>query len=106
MRDNDEWTLSLLTNRGVLYMHKHSFGARQVSRADGKAVWTAEGPDGERYAALFNTGETAAEVSVSLSELGIDGGADAKTCGPEKDAAIWKTCCNGRFRRMERLCFN
>ncbi|GIO65998.1 glycoside hydrolase family 27 protein [Paenibacillus cookii] len=95
MRDNDEWTLSLLTNRDVLYMHKHSFGARQVSRADGKAVWTAEGPDGERYAALFNTGETAAEVSVSLSELGIDGGADAKNlwtgegCGHLEDVLQW-----------------
>ncbi|WP_339321020.1 glycoside hydrolase family 27 protein [Paenibacillus sp. FSL W8-0194] len=95
MRDNDEWTLSLLTNRDVLYMHKHSFGARQVSRGNGKAVWTAEGPDGERYAALFNIGETAAEVSVPLAELGIDGGADAKNlwtgevCGHLEDALQW-----------------
>lgn len=78
MRDNDEWTLSLLTNRDVLDMHQHSFGARQVSRSEGQVIWAAEGPQGERYAALFNTGEEAAEVSVSLAELGISGSADAR----------------------------
>lgn len=78
MRDNDEWTLSLLTNRDVLDMHQHSFGARQVSRSEGRVIWAAEGPHGERYAALFNTGEEAAEVSVSLAELGISGSAHAR----------------------------
>lgn len=78
MRDNDEWTLSLLTNRDVLDMHQHSFGARQVSRSEGRVIWAAEGPHDERYAALFNTGEEAAEVSVSLAELGISGSADAR----------------------------
>ncbi|MBD2867266.1 glycoside hydrolase family 27 protein [Paenibacillus arenilitoris] len=92
MRDNDEWTLSLLTNRDVLHMHRSSFGARRASRIGGKVVWVAEGPDGERYAALFNTGEEAAEVSVTLAELGIDGAADAKelwtgkALGPLNDA--------------------
>jgi len=78
MRDNDEWTLSLLTNRDVLDMHQHSFGARQVRRSEGRVIWAAEGSHGERYAALFNTGEEAAEVSVSLAELGISGSAQAK----------------------------
>lgn len=78
MRDNDEWTLSLLTNRDVLHMHRHSFGARQASRIDGKIVWMAEGLNGERYAALFNTGDTTAEVFISLAELGINGAARAK----------------------------
>ncbi|WP_127530148.1 glycoside hydrolase family 27 protein [Paenibacillus kobensis] len=71
MRDNDAWTLSLLTNRDVLHMHRTSFGARRVSRHDNKVVWTAEGADGERYAALFNTGDDTADVSVSLSDLGL-----------------------------------
>ncbi|WP_018750584.1 glycoside hydrolase family 27 protein [Paenibacillus sanguinis] len=72
LRDNDEWTLSLLTNREVLEMHRHSFGARQVSRQDDKVVWLAEGADGIRYAALFNTGEADCEISVDLAELGLD----------------------------------
>lgn len=80
MRDNDEWTLSLLTNSDVLHMHRHSSGARKLSHADGKVVWTAQGPDGETYAALFNTNDEASEVSVTLAELGLsaDGEAGAK----------------------------
>ncbi|CAM3804499.1 glycoside hydrolase family 27 protein [Cohnella lubricantis] len=75
LRDNDAWTLSLLTNREVLHMHRSSFGARQALREGPRIVWTAEGPDGERYAALFNTGEEPVVVSVSLAELGMNGSA-------------------------------
>lgn len=71
LRDNDEWTLSLLTNREVLEMHRSSFGARQISREDNRVVWSAEGAEGVRYAALFNIGETECEVSVNLAELGL-----------------------------------
>ncbi|SET20501.1 glycoside hydrolase family 27 protein [Paenibacillus sp. NFR01] len=74
LRDNDAWTLSLLTNRAVLELHRTGQGARKVSRADGKVVWAAQGPQGERYAALFNTGEAPAEVAVSLAELGAGEG--------------------------------
>ncbi|OBR66149.1 alpha-galactosidase [Paenibacillus oryzae] len=79
MRDNDEWTLSLLTNKDVLHMHRYSSGARKVSRAEGKVVWTAQGPDGEVYAALFNTNDEPGEVTVSLSELGLAGTAGVET---------------------------
>src|SRR5690606_25885026 len=78
LRDNDEWTLSLLTNRDVLHMHRYSTGARQVSRSGGKVVWTAAGPDGEVYAALFNTGEAPAAVTADLAELGLSGEASGK----------------------------
>lgn len=78
LRSNDDWTLSLLTNRDVLDMHRTSFGAHLVSRKDNKVVWSAEGPDGVRYAALFNTGESAAEVEVALADLGAEGAGLAK----------------------------
>ncbi|WP_028610034.1 glycoside hydrolase family 27 protein [Paenibacillus harenae] len=90
MRDNDEWTISLLTNRDVLHMHRYSFGARQVSRIEGKIVWLAEGPDGERYAALFNTGEEPAKVSVTLADLGIFGGGYAKELWTGKETSSLK----------------
>ncbi|GMK43266.1 alpha-galactosidase [Paenibacillus glycanilyticus] len=78
MRDNDAWTLSLLTNWDVLHMHRTSFGARQVSRIGDRVVWSAEGSNGERYVALFNTGEEETEVSVSFGDLGMDGEASIK----------------------------
>lgn len=43
MRDNDEFTLSLITNRDVLALLTESHGARQVLRNDNFAVWQAEG---------------------------------------------------------------
>lgn len=78
MRDNDEWTLSLLTNQDVLNMHRHSYGARQIIREGDQIVWLAEGPEGERFVALFNTGELLAEVSVSIADLGMGSGVKAK----------------------------
>lgn len=88
MRDNDEWTLSLLTNRDVLHMHRFSFGARQASRSEDKIVWTAEGPEGERYVALFNTGEEPAEVSAELAGLGIAGTISAKELWTGEESVI------------------
>ncbi|MDQ0920519.1 glycoside hydrolase family 27 protein [Paenibacillus sp. V4I5] len=73
LRDNDEWTHSLLTNRDVLAMHRNSSKARQVSREQNKIVWAAEGDQGEHYVALFNTDETIVDISVSLSQFGLKG---------------------------------
>ncbi|GAA4875930.1 glycoside hydrolase family 27 protein [Paenibacillus vulneris] len=78
LRDNDDWTLSLLTNREVLHMHRSSFGACQVMREGACIVWKAEGPEDERYAALFNTGEDPIVISIPLARLGISGAAQAK----------------------------
>ncbi|MEN1986852.1 glycoside hydrolase family 27 protein [Paenibacillus hubeiensis] len=71
MRDNDDWTLSLLTNRDVLDLHRNGFGARQVSREDNKVVWQANHTDGSVYVALFNVGDDAATVSVRLQQIGV-----------------------------------
>lgn len=90
LRDNDDWTLSLLRNRDVLHMHKNSSGARQVSRSGDQVVWTAEGPDGEKYAALFNTGEPPAVVSVRLSDLGLSGNARGKELWTGQETEVLK----------------
>jgi hypothetical protein len=71
MRDNDEWTLSLLTNEEVLELHRSGRGARQLYREADRIVWTAQGEDGSVYAALFNAGEQNDTVRVSLSQLGL-----------------------------------
>jgi len=51
----DDWTLSLLTNRGVLAMLTPDCRPRQLCRDEGKSVWTAENLKlGTKYIALFN----------------------------------------------------
>lgn len=88
LRDNDEWTLSLLTNRDVLHMHRHSFGARQTLREGTRIVWTAEGPEGECYVALFNTGEESADVSISLDQLNLTGNIQGKDLWSGREAGL------------------
>ncbi|WP_121660826.1 glycoside hydrolase family 27 protein [Metabacillus litoralis] len=70
LRDNDDWTLSLLTNEEVLNMHRTSHSARQVYRKHDKVVWAAEG-DHEIYVALFNISDRKQTVSISLDELHV-----------------------------------
>ena len=65
----DEATLALLTNRDVLRLNRHSFGARQIARDDAHAVWVSRDEDGGRYAALFNLSDEPRAVALDLAEL-------------------------------------
>jgi hypothetical protein len=79
--DNDEFTLSLLTNKDVLEVNQHSTGNKQLFSKEGKIVWIAIDPKtGDRYLALFNTSdqvapnnEKAEKITVRLEQLGIKG---------------------------------
>ncbi|MUG86016.1 alpha-galactosidase [Paenibacillus timonensis] len=73
LRDNDEWTLSLITNREVLRMHRESRGAREAIREGDLIVWTAEHPEGFGYAAVFNLGESPLTLELPLERIGISG---------------------------------
>jgi len=68
----DDFTLSLLTNDGVLSVNQHSSGNHELFNQDGCIAWVADVPDStDKYLALFNTRDAAAEVSVKLSDLGF-----------------------------------
>lgn len=54
LRENDEWTLALLTNPRVLRLMAHSHGARQIFRNDDSAAWHSFDDDNGEYLALFN----------------------------------------------------
>ncbi|WP_088105341.1 glycoside hydrolase family 27 protein [Halalkalibacter urbisdiaboli] len=71
LRDNDDWTHSLLTNREVLSVHQNSHSNRLLYRKDDKVVWTAKGWSDETYVALFNLSETPQTLDVSFNDLGI-----------------------------------
>ena len=69
LRDNDQWTLDLITNDEVLSVLKNSFSNRQLYRMDDNVVWTAKNDLGYTYIALFNLTDETAIVSTSLTEL-------------------------------------
>ncbi len=75
LRDNDDWTLDLITNDEVLDITKRSRGNRQLSRQGDQIAWTAECPDGScKYLALFNAGDKPANLEAGLQELGCSAG--------------------------------
>jgi len=72
---NDPFTLSLLTNREVLKMHRQSVNVRQVFQKDGKVAVTSDNPlSGDKYIALFNISDNPepVEIQVALKDIGAD----------------------------------
>jgi len=72
---NEAFTLSLLTNKEVVKMHKQSTDVKQLFQQDGKiAVTSKNAKDGSVYLALINISDTDSQkVSVNISDLGIAG---------------------------------
>jgi hypothetical protein len=67
MRENDAFTLSLLTNSDVLRLNKKSHGARQIFRDNDKAAWLSfDDEDDSVYVALFNLSDASREIRVHL----------------------------------------
>ncbi len=71
MRDNDEFTFSILTNPEVLELEKKTFGAKEVMNAGGVTVWKTKDADGRIYLGVFNRDTYKKKVSLSLPLIGI-----------------------------------
>ena len=65
MRDNDDFTLSLLTNSELIEMLKNSSGAKQILRNEkdgkGEIIWKSQSEKYDYYA-VFNTDDKAKEI--------------------------------------------
>ena len=90
LRDNDPWTLSLLTNSEVLSLLSESYGAHELSRGDGSIFWASYGQDGSTYLALFNTGTRPRLMECSLDALNLT--------GPVQVRDLWEHCDLGTAR--------
>ena len=76
MRENDEFTLSLLQNRELIDMLKNSSGARQFKREEvdgkGEIIWTSKG-ENCKYVALFNTDDKERNISFDITDIAVGG---------------------------------
>ncbi|MBU9721015.1 MULTISPECIES: glycoside hydrolase family 27 protein [Bacillaceae] len=97
LRDNDEWTLSLLTNEEVLHVHQHSYGARQVFRDDDKVVWSSKDDDGNTFVAIFNLNDTEENVTVNLEQLGYTSNVNVRNLWERVDLDLGSTHHNLSF---------
>ena len=90
LRDNDEWTLSLLTNEEVLRLLKHSFGARQIMRTQDTVIWSSDDEDGSKYIAIFNTSNSKINVEFSFGTFGLYGGYQVKDLWTHRELGTFK----------------
>lgn len=72
---NDDFTLSLITNREVLAVNQTSTGSRELFRRGDQVVWSADLPDtSDKALAVFNLSDDSAEsIKVALGDLGLGG---------------------------------
>lgn len=69
--DNDDFTLSLLTNDEVLQVLRASQNNRQLFREGEQIAWVAQSSESnDQYLAVFNAGDAPATVEVDLTALG------------------------------------
>lgn len=66
--DNDDFTLSLLTNAEYMNMHRNSYGAKQLKRNRNTVIWCANGKNC-KYIAVFNTADKDRKIKLDLTEL-------------------------------------
>lgn len=78
LRDNDEWTLSLLTNAEVLEILNRGKANRQLYRENETVVWMSEGGGGQTWLAFFNLDSAERQVAVDFGRAGLAGEFRAK----------------------------
>jgi alpha-galactosidase len=71
--DNDEFTLSLITNEEVLAVNQKSVGNKELYAKGDTVVWTADIPETkEKYVALFNISNSEMEnVKIKWKDLNV-----------------------------------
>lgn len=74
--DNDSFTLSLLTNKNVLYVLNNSENSQEISSGEEKIIWIAEDKHSkDKFIAVFNASENDEEsIPVDLVKLGYPDG--------------------------------
>ena len=84
----DDFTLSLMTNAEVIAVDQHSSANHQLFNHDGLVAWVADVPRStDKYLALFNTTETAAEVPVGVSVHGAGNSVDIRDLWKQSEIA-------------------
>lgn len=73
MRENDSFTLELLTNDEVLNLEKNTSGARELFNDEKTTIWSTVDRDGNRFIAVFNRTEEIKDVELSFDELLLGG---------------------------------
>ena len=88
---NDEFTLSLLTNKEVLAVNRRSKNNRELFARGTFIAWTADASRGrDKYLAVFNIGDEpeTALITVSLLELGLKRNCRVRDLWKKEDVSV------------------
>ncbi len=88
--DNDEFTLSLMTNDDVLRANQRGTASRELFARGNQIAWTGEiaGAPG-KYLAVFNVGDAGDEqIRVNWSELGLAARCQVRDLWAKKDLGV------------------
>jgi alpha-galactosidase len=90
--DNDNWTLSLLTNDEALAINQDPLGkpARRVSKTGGAEVWVKELKDGSLAVGLFNRGRATTDATLTWSDAGLTGKQTVHDVWSHKDVGVFE----------------
>jgi hypothetical protein len=81
----DDYGLQLLTNPEVIAVDQAGRPAHPVSTQSNRQVWFALNADSSYTVALFNLGQTDADMTVNFADLGLNGPAKVRDLWARKD---------------------
>ncbi len=84
MTQLDDYGIELLTNREVIAVNQAGRPAQPVSTETPRQTWYAANADGSVTVAVFNLGQTDADIKVSLADIGLDGSAKVRDLWAKK----------------------
>ncbi|MEV0288603.1 X2-like carbohydrate binding domain-containing protein [Kribbella sp. NPDC050820] len=85
MTNLDSYGLELLTNREVIAVNQAGRPAQPLSTKTNRQVWFSLNEDNSYTVALFNLGQTDADMTVNWADLGLDGAAKVRDLWAHKD---------------------
>jgi hypothetical protein len=87
----DDYGLSLLTNPEVIAVNQAGRPAQPLSMKTNRQVWFSLNADDSYTVALFNLGQTDADMTVNWADLGLDGSAKVRDLWARKDLGQFAT---------------
>ena len=96
LRNNDEWTLSLITNEEVLNVNQHSHSAHPAGDYKGVKIWLSQSENDEPIIAVFNTAEESCKVTLDFEKFNLNGSYTVRDLWAKTDIAenVKSICTN------------
>lgn len=96
LRNNDEWTLSLITNEEVLNVNQHSHSAHPAGEYKGVKIWLSQSENDEPIIAVFNTAEESRKVTLEFEKFNLNNSYTVRDLWAKTDIAenVKSICTN------------